>query len=102
MSGGKSKRGKSKRGKYIKVQRGGNFLSTLVPHDALNVFRSIPAAAGHMFDRFNGVISSPSSQVYPTDQPVALKNINSGNNINITPPNINKFYTDAQTAAAAR
>lgn len=57
-----------------KKQRGGGlnqFISAIVPDDLLNIGRSIPAAAGHMYDKFNGSLSSPSSLVYPTQQPLA-------------------------------
>ena len=66
MGGGKGKRGGKK-------QRGGGlnqFISAIVPQDILNVGRSIPAAAGHMYDKFNGSLSMPSSLVYPTQQPL--------------------------------
>ena len=64
--GGKGKRGGKK-------QRGGGlnqFMSAIVPQDILNIGRSLPAAAGHMYDKFNGSLSPASSLVYPTQQPL--------------------------------
>jgi hypothetical protein len=46
-----------------------SFISTILPDEIVNIGRSVPAAVGHMADKFNGVISSGSSQVYPTQQP---------------------------------
>lgn len=72
--GGKGKRGGKKSKSWGgKKQRGGGlnqFISAIVPQDILNVGRSIPAAAGHMYDKFNGSLSMPSSLVYPTQQPL--------------------------------
>ena len=57
-------------------QRGGDFaetvsnmFTTLVPQELVNITRALPAGLGHMYDRYNGSISSGSSMVYPTDQP---------------------------------
>ena len=54
-----------------KMRGGGlsSFISTILPDEIVNIGRSVPAAVGHMADKFNGVISSGSSQVYPTQQP---------------------------------
>ena len=52
--------------------RGGglsSFVSSILPDEIVNIGRSIPASVGHMVDKFNGTISSPSSLVYPTQQP---------------------------------
>ena len=65
--GGRKGKGKGKK------QRGGsfnNFINAIVPDDILTLGRTIPAAAGHAYDRFTGVLSSPSSLVYPTQQPL--------------------------------
>jgi len=78
--GKKSKKGKTqymKKGKYVmRKQRGGDFaetvsnmFTTLVPQEIVNITRALPAGLGHMYDRYNGAISSGSSMVYPTDQP---------------------------------
>lgn len=81
MSGGRRrimKKGKkSKKTKYgYRKQRGGDFaetvsnmFTTLVPQELVNITRALPAGLGHMYDRYNGAISSGSSMVYPTDQP---------------------------------
>lgn len=69
---GVSQNGGKKRGR--KMLRGGGFnefIDTLLPQDVVNFGRSLPAAAGHMYDRFNGALSSASSMVYPTQQPLA-------------------------------
>ena len=78
--------------------RGGGlsaYMSTLLPDDAVNAFRSVPAAFGHLSDKFNGLVSSPSSMVYPTQQPL-IQNIQDMKVI--TPPDIKAIYT----AAASR
>ena len=57
---------------YLKKQHGGNvgsFISKILPEEIVNVGRSVPAAFGHLADKFNGELSHPSSMVYPTDQP---------------------------------
>jgi hypothetical protein len=80
--GKKSKKTKYGKTQYVKTkygyrkQRGGDFaetisnvFTTLVPQELVNISRSLPAGLGHMYDRYNGAISSGSSMVYPTDQP---------------------------------
>ena len=86
--------GRSKKNYRTKQKGGGNigsFLSSLVPNDILNITRSVPAAVGHMYDKFNGVSSLPSSMVYPTDQPLVP---DVATDRMMTPPNIVKFYSD--------
>ena len=59
-----------------KIQKGGgvsSFISSILPAEVTNIGRSVPAAVGHFSDKFNGVISSPSSMVYPTQQPLVGK-----------------------------
>ena len=73
-------------------QRGGGIFSTLVPEDLLNMGRSIPAAAGHFMDKFNGVLSLPSSMVYPTQQTAVQ---HPSNTSTISPPNMNIIYKNA-------
>ena len=54
------------------VQRGGgisSFISNILPEELVNIGRSVPAAFGHLADKFNGELSHPSSRVYPTQQP---------------------------------
>ena len=58
-------------GKNKKRQKGGGFLSTLLPDELINVGRSIPSSIGQMYDRFNGAESTASSYVYPTNQQYA-------------------------------
>jgi hypothetical protein len=81
-------------------QRGGGFtdnlstfVSTVVPEDLLNAGRYIPAAAGNLMDRFNGLIPSASSQVYPTQQPLALSTQQASSNV--SPPDVNAAYNRA-------
>ena len=80
MTGGRRRTKKGKKGKKTKYgyrkQRGGDFaetvsnmFTTLVPQELVNITRALPAGLGHMYDRYNGAISSGSSMVYPTDQP---------------------------------
>ena len=63
--------GGRRRGRGKGMRGGGlsSFVSTILPDEIVNIGRSLPAAVGHMADKFNGVISSGSSQVYPTQQP---------------------------------
>jgi hypothetical protein len=86
--------GGGKKNKYRNRQKGGDvgsFLSSLVPDDILNITRSVPAAVGHMYDKFNGVTSMPSTMVYPTEQPlipdVAIDRM-------MRPPDISKMYNN--------
>jgi hypothetical protein len=88
--GGRKGKGKGKG----KKQRGGgfsNFLNTVIPDDILTLGRVVPAAAGHAYDRFNGVISSPSSLVYPTQQPL-VPSVSS--DTAMRPPDILKMYNN--------
>lgn len=64
FGGRRRSRGKGMRGGGLS-----SFVSTILPDEIVNIGRSLPAAVGHMADKFNGVISSGSSQVYPTQQP---------------------------------
>ena len=64
IGGGRRGRGKGMHGGGLS-----SFISTILPDEIVNIGRSVPAAVGHMADKFNGVISSGSSQVYPTQQP---------------------------------
>ena len=89
-----SRRGRSISGRSRSMRGGGlsAFMSTIFPDDAVNAVRSVPAAFGHLSDKFNGLISSPSSLVYPTEQPYARELQDTKI---ITPPNIRAIYTDA-------
>jgi len=46
-----------------------SFISSILPDEIVNIGRSVPSSLGHLADKFNGTISSPSSLVYPTQQP---------------------------------
>lgn len=87
--------GKKHKHKNNKKQRGGgfsSFISSIVPLEPLNIVRSVPASLGHVFDKFNGDISSPSSMVYPTQQPL----VEPVNKLSIsTPVNIKSIYDGA-------
>jgi hypothetical protein len=66
---------------YLKKQNGGNvgsFITKLLPEEIVNVGRSVPAAFGHLSDKFNGELSHPSSMVYPTEQPHVYSNDDRG------------------------
>ena len=79
-----------------KNQRGGgisSFISSILPDEVVNFGRYIPAAAGNLMDRYNGLETLPSSSVYPTEQPLVQKLIQTNNSI--SPPNINAAYTQA-------
>jgi hypothetical protein len=78
--------------------RGGGlsaYMSTLFPDDAVNAVRSVPAAFGHLSDKFNGLISSPSSMVYPTEQPMVQQTQDMKV---ITPPDIKAIYNNASAS----
>ena len=86
QQGGKNKKNK---------QRGGgisSFISGILPDEVMNIGRSFPAAVGHFADKFNGVISTPSSMVYPTQQPL-VPNVNATNVLN--PVDIQAIYRNA-------
>jgi len=86
--GGRKGKGKGKK------QRGGGFstfLNAVVPDDILTLGRTVPAAAGHAYDRFTGVISSPSSLVYPTQQPLVPSG---SSDTGMRPPDILKIYNN--------
>ena len=94
--GRKSKRSSKHRGKK---QRGGGIsevMSSVFPLEMINIGRSIPAGLGHMYDRFNGSLSSPSSLVQPTQQPLASTSSSAdilrGTNRMMTPPDLTKMY----------
>lgn len=92
-AGGGRKKGK-------KHQRGGGFsafVNALLPDDLVDVGRSIPSAAGHMYDRFNGAISSPSSMVYPTQQPLVPT---VSTETMMRPPDIMKMYNTNNNAVS--
>ncbi len=82
QAGGKRKRSGHKRSGHMRsghmnrMQRrhmhgGGlsSFISSILPDEIVNIGRSVPSSLGHLADKFNGSISSPSSLVYPTQQP---------------------------------
>jgi len=63
----------NKNNKNKRMRGGGmfsDFVTAIVPDELINIGRSIPASLGHLSDKFQGVNSSPSSQVYPTQQPL--------------------------------
>lgn len=95
--------GGRRRTKYNKNKQSGGgiteFITTLLPEEVVNVGRSIPAGIGHMYDKFNGTISTPSSLVYPTQQPaVASTTMRGYNQANgnvadgVTPSDITGIY----------
>ena len=91
--------GRRRSNSRVKKQRGGglsDFISTILPDDIVNIGRSIPAAIGHTMDRFNGLIPSASSQVYPTQQPII--NQTQAAMGAIKPPDISGAYGRAVSA----
>jgi hypothetical protein len=73
-----------------------SFMSSLLPDEVVNAGRAIPAAFEQLTDKFNGVLSPASYQVYPTQQPLAMS---AGNNMSgstpSAPTNINAIYNNA-------
>ena len=109
MGGGRRRKGqKGKRSSRTgKKQRGGGFsevLSSVFPLEMINIGRSIPAGLGHMYDRFNGSLSMPSSLVHPTQQPLASTSssadILGGTNRMMTPPDLTKMYINNNNAVS--
>ena len=97
--GGKGK-GKG-RGKGRGKQRGGgmsSFISGILPNELVNIGRSMPAAVGHLADKFNGEIPSHSSHVFPTQQPHV---IDIDRNVSISPVNMNEIYNAANAEVTA-
>lgn len=77
------------------MQRGGSFLSSVMPTDILNMTRSVPAAFSRFVNGWAGENSLASNYVYPTDQPLAR-----GETINgmaLSPPDIMNIYKNADS-----
>lgn len=97
LQGGRRRKGKKAN------QRGGgisSFLSTILPDDVVNMGRYVTAGAGNLMDKYNGLIPTASSQVYPTQQKLAqldtqprLASVNS-----LNPIDINGAYNRAVSA----
>ena len=71
QAGGKRRRMRSGHMQRRHMHGGGlsSFISSILPDEIVNIGRSVPSSLGHLADKFNGSISSPSSLVYPTQQP---------------------------------
>ena len=84
-------------GKIIggKNMKGGGFIDKIIPAEILNGSRYITSKFGHISDKFQGVESSPSSMVYPTQQPYAEKILSFNNTKIDLPPNIKDLYINA-------
>ncbi len=110
MGGGRKHRGSKRRGsskRKGRKQRGGGIsdvMNAVFPLEMVNIGRSIPASIGHMYDRFNGSLSSPSSMVYPTQQPLASTasgaDIMSSTSRMMTPPDLTKMYINNNNAVS--
>ena len=99
----RSKRSSKKSSSRSRRMRGGGlgtFVAALVPQEALNIGRSVPAAFGHAYDKFTGVLSTPSSLVYPTQQPLAI-GADVGQARMMPPPDIMGMYKNANNTVAA-
>ena len=99
----KGKRSSKKSSSRSRRMRGGGlgtFVAALVPQEALNIGRSVPAAFGHAYDKFTGVLSTPSSLVYPTQQPLAI-GTDVGQARMMPPPDIMGMYKNANNTVAA-
>ena len=94
----KKRKGMRSRGSRRKGMRGGGvsrFMSSLLPDDVVNVGRSVPSAFEQLSDKFNGLISPASYQVYPTNQPLAMATSSTHSAVPIAPTNINAIYNNA-------
>ena len=94
----KKRKGMRSRGSRRKGMRGGGlsmFMSSLLPDDVVNVGRSVPSAFEQLSDKFNGLISPASYQVYPTNQPLAMAASSTHSAVPIAPTNINAIYNNA-------
>lgn len=92
---------KNKNNKNKRMRGGGmfsDFLTAVVPDELINIGRSIPASFEHLSDKFQGVNSSPSSQVYPTQQPL-VQAVKPSSAIGM--PDIIGSYNSANSAVAA-
>ena len=99
--GGRTRKGTgtgARRGKGKKQRGGGlnNFISAILPEEAVNIGRSVPAAFSRAYDNFSGSLSPPSSFVYPTQQPT----VNDVTLPKISPPDILNMYNTANTQVA--
>ena len=103
FGGRRKSRSKHSRRHRGRKQRGGgisNVINSIFPLEMVNIGRSIPAGIGHMYDRFNGANSSPSSMVYPTQQPLASVSSGTGANRMMTPPDLTRMYIDNNNAVS--
>ena len=94
----KKRKGMRSRGSRRKGMRGGGlsmFMSSHLPDDVVNVGRSVPSAFEQLSDKFNGLISPASYQVYPTNQPLAMATSSTHSAVPIAPTNINAIYNNA-------
>lgn len=88
-------------------QRGGgisSFITKLLPEEAVNIGRSVPAAFGNLADKFKGDIPHPSSKVYPTEQPHVHSSEDRGSLINpdtISIDDIKDIYNNANNEVSA-
>lgn len=78
-----------------KNMKGGGIIDKIIPEEILNGTRYLASKVGHISDNFKGVESSPSSMVYPTQQPYAEKILSSNNTKIDLPPNIKDLYINA-------
>ena len=99
---GNKRSGKKSSSRSRRMRGGGlgTFVAALVPQEALNIGRSVPAAFGHAYDKFTGVLSTPSSLVYPTQQPLAI-GADVGPSRMMPPPDIMGMYKNANNTVAA-
>jgi hypothetical protein len=65
----------------------------MVPDELMNAVRYVPSTVTNVMDKFNGYISPASSQVYPTQQPLAQQLQVA--NTTVAPPNINSANSRA-------
>jgi hypothetical protein len=101
--------GGGKKGRKTKQRGGGisSFISSILPEDVVNLGRYVTSSAGNLMDKYNGLIPTASSQVYPTQQPLAQTQgqstvkINQVGETRVIPVDVNSAYNRAVSSVRA-
>ena len=102
-------KGGGKKGRKTKQRGGGisSFISSILPDDVVNLGRYVTSSAGNLMDKYNGLIPTASSQVYPTQQPLAQTQgqstvkINQVGQTQVIPVDVNAAYNRAVSSVRA-